>query len=60
MWVLLWVQLTTNTASGNEFEHYLVGSYTKQKVCELEKEKSKVLVRKGEENEVGREMEVGR
>ncbi len=44
MWVLLWVQLTTSTASGNEFEHYHVGSYTKQEVCEIAKEDAMVLV----------------
>ena len=44
MWVLLWVQLTTSTASGNEFEHYNVGSYTKKEVCEIAKEEAKVLV----------------
>ena len=39
MWVLLWVQLATQG-----FEHYHVGSYTKQEVCELAKEEAKVLV----------------
>jgi len=44
MWVLLWVQLTTSAATGGDFEHYHVGSYTKQEVCELAKEEAKVLV----------------
>jgi len=39
MWVLLWVQLATS-----EFEHYHIGSYTKQVVCEEAKEAAKVLV----------------
>ena len=44
MWVLLWVQLSTSAANGNEFEHYHVGSYTKQEVCEIAKEDAMVLV----------------
>ena len=40
MWVLLWVQLETATG----FEHYHIGSYTKQEVCELAKADAKVLV----------------
>ena len=44
MWVLLWVQLTTSAANGGEFEHYHVGSYTKQEVCEIAREDAKVLV----------------
>ncbi len=44
MWVLLWVQLTTSAANGGEFQHYHIGSYTKQVVCEEAKEASKVLV----------------
>ena len=44
MWVLLWIQLTTSTASGNEFQHYHVGSYTKKEVCEIAKNEAKVLV----------------
>ena len=44
MWVLLWVQLTTSAANGGLFEHYHVGSYTKQEVCEIAKEEAKVLV----------------
>ena len=44
MWVLLWVQLTTSTASGNEIEHYHIGSYTKKEVCEIAKDEAKVLV----------------
>jgi|TARA_B100000900_G_C20257175_1_gene584473 hypothetical protein len=39
MWVLLWVQLAT---AG--LEHYHIGSYTKQEVCELAKADAKVLV----------------
>jgi|TARA_R100001460_G_scaffold40253_1_gene75374 hypothetical protein len=39
MWVLLWVQL-----SASAFEHYHIGSYTKQEVCEIAKEEAKVLV----------------
>ena len=39
MWVLLWVQLAT---AG--LEHYHIGSYTKQGVCELAKADAKVLV----------------
>tara|TARA_R100001460_G_scaffold39305_2_gene74108 strand:- start:22 stop:183 length:162 start_codon:yes stop_codon:yes gene_type:complete len=39
MWVLLWVQLSTSA-----FEHYHIGSYTKQEVCELAKEEANVLV----------------
>ena len=39
MWVLLWVQL-----SASAFEHYHIGSYTKQEVCEIAKDEAKVLV----------------
>ncbi len=44
MWVLLWMQLTTSAASGGEFEHYHIGSYTKQELCEMAKADAKVLV----------------
>jgi|TARA_R100001440_G_scaffold26243_1_gene42707 hypothetical protein len=44
MWVLLWVQLTTGAANGNEFQHYHIGSYTKKELCELAKDEAKVLV----------------
>ena len=43
MWVLLWVQLTTSAANGNEFQHYHVGSYTKKEVCEILKEEHHTL-----------------
>jgi len=44
MWVLLWIQLTTSAANGNEFQHYHVGSYTKKEVCEIAKNEARVLV----------------
>tara|TARA_S200000501_G_C20800994_1_gene734036 strand:+ start:1017 stop:1193 length:177 start_codon:yes stop_codon:yes gene_type:complete len=44
MWVLLWMQLTTTATSGSEFEHYHIGSYTKQELCEMAKADAQVLV----------------
>ena len=44
MWVLLWMQLSTSAANGGEFEHYHIGSYTKQEVCEMAKADAEVLV----------------
>jgi hypothetical protein len=44
MWVLLWVQLTTSAANGNEFQHYHIGSFTKKEVCEIAKVDAEVLV----------------
>ena len=44
MWVLLWIQLITSTANGNEFQHYHIDSFTKKEVCEIAKDEAKVLV----------------